>query len=258
MTESELLTAHLSDKLALCRKNDMLVFSRFLDFTERSEAARFCASRKASSVFYGGYDDAERTLCVFLPDFFSADMFPSYFYENPDDCPVCAVRCECAAGSPPLSHRDYLGSLLALGIKRTSVGDILVSDRSADIFVLPPLVPLILQDYSRAGRVPVKVSQISPRDIVLPEARVEHLRDTVASPRLDAVISAVFSLSRSKAEEAVLGGIVFVNDVRIIKPDLKISDGDKLVLRGSGKVKITSSGELSKKVRTVILFDKYL
>ena len=83
MTDSELLTAHLSDKLSLCQKNDMIVSTRFLDLTERAEAVRFCSVQKAPSVFFGGYGDAERTVCVFLPDFLSPDIFPQYFKGNP-------------------------------------------------------------------------------------------------------------------------------------------------------------------------------
>lgn len=258
MTERELLIAQLSDKLRLCLSREVITFSGFLDAASKSEAKRFCERQKASAVFFGGYAGAEREACVFLPEYLSPDMFPKYFAENPDDCPVKAVRCTSAAGSPPLSHRDFLGSLLSLGIRRESVGDILVSENSADIFVLPPLASFLISDYKRAGRVPINVSEIPPSEAAVPTANVAHMRDTVPSLRLDAAVSSVFSLSRTKAAEAILSGLVFVNDAVREKPDSKISAGDKLVLRGHGKAVITASDELTKKGRTVILFDKYL
>lgn len=258
MTDGEVLLGHFSDKLAECADENRITCTGFLDASQRSEAMRFCAARKARHVFFGGYEDAERTVCAFLPDYFDEADFPLYFLENEDDSPVVAVRCEYPKDAPALTHRDFLGSLMALGIKRETVGDILVSERSADVFVLPQIAEYLSRDFSRAGRVSVNVTKISLRDVRVPPQRTESHRDTVASMRLDAVVSAVFSLSRGKAEEAIVAGLVFCNDVRSFKTDAKVSEGDKIVLRGSGKARITSVGGFSKKGRTVILFDKYL
>lgn len=258
MTDGEVLLAHFADKLEECASENRITSTNFLDASQRSEAMRFCAARKARHVFFGGYDDAERTVCVFLPDYFGEDDFPAYFFENEDDSPLVAVRCKYPKDAPALTHRDFLGSLMALGIKRETVGDILVSERSADIFTLPQIAKCLLQDFNRAGRVSVSVSEISLRDVKIPAQRVESRRDTVASLRLDAVVSAVFSLSRGKAEEAIIAGLVFCNDVKTLKSDAKVCEGDKIVLRGSGKAMITSVGGFSKKGRTVILFDRYL
>ena len=184
-------------------------------------------------------------------------MFPSYFFDGGEDQPVRAVRCTWAQGSPKLSHRDILGSMLALGITREATGDILVSECSADIFVLPQMVDFLISHYEKAGRVPLSVREIPLSEVILPEVNIERMRDTVASMRLDCVLSAIYSLSRSKAEEAVSAGITFVNDIKASKPDAPIKDGDKIVLRGMGKAKIISSDGISNRGRVVIIFDRY-
>lgn len=257
MNEKDLLLSRLADKLRLCRERDCIEQTAFLDAASLSEAKRFCAAEKARASFFGGYENAERVLCVFIPDFYPEEMFPSFFYEQSDEAPIKALRCTWAQGSPVLSHRDILGSVLALGIERETVGDILVSESSADVFVLSHMAEFILSDYKKAGRVPLSIKEIPLSEVRVPEQNVERKRDTVASMRLDGVLSAIFSLSRSKADEAVALGIVFVNDVRASKPDAPVKDGDKVVLRGMGKAKIVSSDGVSKKGRIVIIFDKY-
>ena len=257
MSEKDLLVSRLADKLRLCRERDCIESTSFLDATSLSEAKRFCTAEKARAIFFGGYENAERVICAFVPDFYPDEMFPSFFYEQSDESPVKALRCTWAHGSPALSHRDILGSVLALGIERETVGDILVSESSADIFVLSHMAKFILSDYKKAGRVPLSIKEIPLSEVRIPEQNIERKRDTVASMRLDGVLSAIFSLSRSNAEEAVELGIVFVNDVRMSKPDAPVKDGDKVVLRGAGKAKIISSDGVSKKGRIVIIFDRY-
>lgn len=258
MTDGEVLAGHLSDMLGKCRAKDIITSTRFLDLAERSDAARFCSQHKADAVFFGGYDGAERTVCVFIPEYLGADMFPSYFYEYGEESPIGVLRCRYSKDAPHLSHRDFLGSLMALGVKRETIGDILVFDLYADIFAAREIIPYLLENYKKAGRVPLSTEEIALSDITLPDEKTEQHRDTVASLRLDGIIAAVFSLSRAKAEEAISAGLVFVNDENIQKPDGKVCEGDKLVLRGRGKAKLVSVGGQSKKGRTVIIFERYV
>lgn len=258
MNEKELFEKRLAELMLQCDNHAMITHTFFLDAEERSEAIRFCSSKSVNAVFFGGYDDAERTVCVFFPDYFQKESFPQYFIENPDDSPICALRCEYASGSPHLTHRDFLGALMALGIKREMLGDIIVGERTADIFVISHMAKYISENFNKAGRVPLTIKPINLNEINMSPFKTERRRDTVPSLRLDALIASVFSLSRSKAEEAIVSGIVFVNDRQILKTDAKISEGSKLVLRGSGKAVLVSASDVSKKGRTIILFDKYL
>ena len=258
MNEKDLFFKRLSELSRQCFENSMITNTNFLDAEERSEAMRSGSVGTNDPIFFGGYEDAERTVCVFYPDYVDRDTLPRLFYESTDDSPIRAIRCEYAKDAPSLSHRDFLGALMALGIKREMIGDILVGDRSADIFVMPQMVGYLIENFKKAGRVAIVANEIRLSDVNLPETKTVSKRDTVPSLRLDAVIASVFSLSRAKAEEAINAGIVFVNDRQTVKTDFKVSEGSKLVMRGSGKVKLLSASDISKKGRTIILFDKYL
>ena len=258
MTDDELLFSALSDKAAKCARDDYASFLGFLDTTERSKAEAFCRKNGYKHLFYGGFPDAERTVCVFLPYFFTEEEYLSYISENPEENPLSVISCTSPAGSPALSHRDYLGSLLSLGIKRGVTGDILVRENGADIIILKSISEFLLSNITRIGRASVSVSEKHTDALYIPEEKKENLRCTVPALRLDAVTGEIFNLSRSKACEAIEAGIVYVNNVSIIKPDKKLCVGDKLVLRGTGKAVITSAGELTRKGRIPLYFDKYI
>ena len=146
-------------------------------------------------VFYGGYDDAERTVAAFLPD-----------YASEADIPLCVIRADTAAGGRKLTHRDYLGSLTGLGIKREMTGDILVRDDGADIIILDDIKDFLLLNYGKAGRTSLDLSALPLSELNIPEAKTVMIKDTVASLRLDNVISSAFKLSRGKAAEAIRSG----------------------------------------------------
>ncbi|MBQ0010083.1 MAG: RNA-binding protein [Ruminococcus sp.] len=254
MNDTDLLYARLSDKRAECLRTYAATFTSFLDLPSCALAASFAKREHTDMVLYGGYPDAERKLCVFLPDYAATveDCFA------PDDLPLCVFRATAKDPDKMLSHRDYLGSLMALGIKRETVGDILVYEGGADLIVLSSVAGFLIQQYNTVGRTPIRSEIVPISELRIPDVRTEEIRDTVASPRLDNMISAAFRLSRSAAGEAISAGIVFVNDEPITKPDASVAEGSKLVLRGKGKVTVKSFAGESRSGRLVVLFTKYL
>ena len=254
--EKDVLFSHALDLARRCREDYVVTSTPFLDMAERDalgSALRGCGARH---VFFGGYADAERTLCIFLPDY--VDDAEAFFNENPDDCPMSVLRCKCRAGSPALGHRDYLGSLMALGIKREKVGDIVVYDGGADIVILKDIEKFLISEYKSAGRVNFETKIVVISDILLPEVKTELFRGTVASPRLDNLISEAFSLSRDAAAEAIEGGLVFVDGTKNIKTDARVAEGAKLVLRGKGKVIFKSVAGETRRGRLSVILEKYL
>lgn len=248
MNEDEALLAGIEDKIRQCLDNYMVTNSAFLDMRQRALAEARCRGHKGLRwCFYGGYEDAERTVAVFLPD----------YAELADNNPLALLRITSDSHSA-LTHRDYLGSLMGLGIKREMIGDILVREKGADIVIMKDMGDFLLYHYGKAGRTSLKAELASIDQIIVPENRVEEKRDTVASLRLDNLVSSAFSLSRGKAAEAVEGGLVFVNGKQSVKTDQQMKEGDKLVLRGKGKVLLKEVGGVTRKDRTYIVFDKYL
>ena len=173
------------------------------------------------------------------------------------------MRVTAPKGGRVLTHRDYLGSLLALGLDREVTGDILVrgpdekTGGGADIIVEEGVAEFIELNYGKAGRtnLTVEILPIDALDTGL--VNIVEKRDTVASLRLDNVVSSAFAVSRSKAAEAIRRGIVSVNSVECLKVDQMIEEGDRVTLRGKGKIALAEVGGRSRKDRIIVTFNLY-
>lgn len=247
MKEDEVLLAGVEDKIRQCLENYMVTNTAFLDMRQRTLAEVQCRQHRGLRYcFYGGYEDAERTAAVFLPD----------YAERKEHDPLALLRIT-RDGHRILSHRDYLGSLMGLGIKREMIGDILVREDGADIVVIKDMADFLLYNYEKAGRISLKAEIVPIDKILVPESRFEEKRDTVASLRLDNLVASAFLLSRGKATEAIESGMVFVNGLQSEKADRQIKEGDRLVLRGKGKVLLKAAGGVTRKDRISIVIHKY-
>lgn len=211
------------------------------------ESFEFMDFPPVRTLFYGGYEDAERVILINLPD----------YARLADENPLTVIRACKAEGSRQLTHRDYLGSLVGLGIKRELLGDILVREDGADIIVLSDIAEFILSNYCKAGRTGLSLSQHHISELIVPEAERTRITDTVASLRLDSVAASAFGLARAKAAEAIGRGLVFVNHVEVTKPDFQVKEGDKITLRGRGKACLTEIGGRSRKDRVYITIERY-
>lgn len=261
-TEDELLLSHCADLLRLCVDNCMLTYSRFLDIRQQSLVyGKFHREAGCRLFFFGGYDEAERSVAVFVPEIFgidTADALSAYFSENEQDLPIEALSITKDRFSQPLSHRDYLGSLMGLGIKREMIGDIIVSENGCLLVAEKKIAGYIAENMTSAGRATLTVQRVPLEKLSAVEAVFEKMFVTVASMRLDAVVGSVFNLSRAQALEVIGKGAVFVSGIQCEKPDKRIEIGDKLVLRGKGKVIIESMQGLNKKGKIRLNALKYI
>ena len=246
--EDQFLLSHIEDQFRRCEDRNVPAFTGFLDMRQQTLAADFCRSVGAKPQFLGGYPDAERRVCAFLPDYLDADSFDG----------VAGVRIRTAASLPkPLTHRDYLGALMGMGLKRETVGDILVRPDGADILVLSEMQDFLCAHFDGAGRARFEAQPIALSELIVPQAQTTLVRDTVPSLRLDCVLSSAFRLSRGNAGEYIDAGRVFVNGMQTLKRDAKVCEGDKLTIRGKGKAVLKSVGGLSKKERIFIELEIY-
>lgn len=262
MNSDELLIAKLEDKINQASDRYMIVAGDFIDTHQRKVAEDFVRSRKlpVRAMFYGGYEDAERCMPVFLPDY--VEMDGETVPEEVRDL-LRIIRVSVPKGGRQLSHRDYLGSLLALGLDREVTGDILVrkaDDRSgggADIIVQAEIADFIELNYDKAGRTSLKVETLPIDSLDTGSISIEQKQDTVASLRLDSICASAFGLSRAKAAEAIRRGIVSVNSVEALKVDMEIHEKDKIVMRGKGKTVLDEIGGTSRKDRIRIKLNLY-
>lgn len=251
--EERLLLARVLDKLELARDRGVPSHTGFLSPHERAVVEGLIrAEGWPRHLFFGGFADAERTVCAFLPDWLEEEDWLAGQEYNP----IRALRCTWTGGS--LTHRDFLGSILGLGLDREKVGDLLVGDGVCDVLVLEDVADFLLLHLEQAGRVHLKVSSISLEMVSPPPVQVRTIRDTVSSLRLDAVASSGFSISRGKAADLISSGKVQLNHQECLKPDRPVNEGDTLSCRGFGKCMVKEVGGPSKKGRIMIVLERYV
>lgn len=261
-TEDKLLISKIEDKARQCSENSMITNSDFLDMHQKSVAAAVrMPYPDIRMIFYGGFEDAERTVAVFLPDYIDAkteEELSAYFAETEDD-PLTVIELKKDKFSPTLSHRDYLGALMGLGIRREMTGDIIVSENGCKMAVLSKMAPFILENLGKAGRGTLTGRLLAPSE-AREGTKASGIPDsfTVSSMRLDSIVKNAFRLSRGDAAEAIESGVVFVNDIECTKPDRKILSGDKIVFRRKGRIIVEDCSSVSKKGRIIVEIIRYL
>lgn len=260
--ENKLLINYIEDRYRKFQREYSIVATDFYDLASQSLLNGFVREHAAEGVyFYGGYEDAERRGIVFVPDYLDIkgeDELISYFKENPRDCPFAVLSARIGQKGASLRHSDYLGSLLALGVRREKTGDILVSGEGAQILTAADIAPYLAENYIKAGRIPLSVRAVTVDELVITPPELKRIRTVISSPRLDNAVSAAFEVSRKAAAEAINRGLVFVNSTENRKPDFHLKGGEKLVLRGKGKAIYIGVCGSSRKGKDYVEFDRYI
>lgn len=241
------LVLHLDDIADLSVKYSKPYFSGFLN-ERQAELCRAVMQRKgvSSYCFWGGYDGAGRVmLCV----------YPEYCEPEYEDFPFVCINTKFRR-IDELSHRDFLGSLMALGIKRETVGDIVVQEGIASFFVTSDLEQYVRSQIRKIGRVGITFCS-DTADFNAVTRDFEEKVGVVSSLRIDSVVSAAANLSRSKAQKAVLSGLVAKNFEITYNTDCRVCSGDKISVRGYGKFIVQFDGSVSKRGKYRILFKQF-
>jgi len=258
MDKEAITLAYLSDKLAEAQRENRITYSKFLDMQTRSLAqARLAHVPGARALFYGGYPEAERCLCVFVPVCYaidSAEALAAYYEEREDISPMLVLRVK-KDNFTALSHRDYLGAALGLGVERDMVGDILVREDGCDILLLREVANYLAENLRQAGRATLNTEILPIAQLHMAAKSTMEKQVTVPSLRLDCVLAEAFALSRAAAAEQILAGNTYVNDRQIKKADRRLEPGDKLVLRKKGRVRLKSLVGQTKKGKQKLLLE---
>lgn len=248
--EDKLLLAKLWDKISAGFRRDIPAHTCFLSPREQ-EMARYLFGEQPGLVRFGGYGDAERKMICYLPDYLDVDNL----YDA--GSPVVCLHAEYYEGDT-LSHRDFLGALMGAGIARDTVGDICTGKGCCDFFVSAEIAPYILQNFSSAGRTRLHLTQVPLNQAAVQEPEVKELRDTLASLRLDSVISAGFRIGRSQAAQFISAGKAAIDGLPCEKPDKTVTEGTKISVRGLGKIKLQTVGGQTKKGRISVIIHRYV
>ena len=237
------LKKRLADLRSVCERFGRVTSGSFLTPAELYENA------SCGAVFYGGYEDAERKIAVFLPEWMDAQDF------DVSSCMSC-LEVQSYFGVP--THRDYLGAILGLGISRDRIGDILVSGDRAYVICMRSVGTAIVSDLDKVGRVSVRVREIPFAELPAPERKTKTISFTVKSPRLDAVASDIFGISRTDAAQAIKQGLVTLNYYVTLKSDASVKENDIISLRGKGKAVVSEIGGRSRRDRIFITAEIYV
>jgi RNA-binding protein YlmH len=193
--EDRMLLAKVWDKINAGIRKNIIANTCFLSLREL-DMTRYLFGNMEGLHPFGGYDGAERQMLVYLPDYLDESAL------RDEDSPVICLRATFFEGDTP-SHRDFLGALMGAGIARETVGDICVGKGYCDFFVTREIAPYILQNFTCAGRTKVHLEQIPLSEVTVAEPETKQIKDTLASLRLDSVISSGFRIGRSLAAQYV-------------------------------------------------------
>ena len=248
--EDKVLLAKVWDKVNTGLRKNIPANTCFLSLRELN-MTRYLFGQLEGLHAFGGYPDAERQMLIYLPDY----LDDSFFYD--EDCPLTCLRATFFEGDTP-NHRDFLGALMGAGIGRETVGDICVGRGSCDFFVTTEIAPYIMQNFLSAGRTKLHLEQIPLQSVSVPEPETKEIRDTVASIRLDSIISSGFRIGRSAAAQYVAAGKVAINGLPCEKPDKLVEEGAKVSVRGLGKIQLTTVNGQTKKGRISVVIHRYI
>jgi len=264
---SELLEARIEDYLTQADRGSVAV-SCFLSPGEKRRAERYLEQQGVQdrAVFWGGYDGAERTCLFLLPSFygdpsdwgFDDGAGVASFLDDASEDGVSAVRV-IGSGYRNLSHRDYLGSLLGLGLERDAIGDIaLQNEHEAVVFCKRHLRTFLIETLEKVASDAVRCREYVPDENFTDGRRYRPISDTVASSRLDCVVAALTNLSREGAQNAVRGGLVEVNFEQEERVDLALTPPATVSVRGYGRYVLRSFDGETKKGRLRLRADQMI
>lgn len=240
--EERLLFAKVLDQAAFSSKRHCYAFTDFLDMAKSGkflEKLRYETDLQVQA--FGGHMECERRMLGFAPD---------YMLLEETEFPICALRISLPQkfAQPDLSHRDYLGSILGLGIDRGKIGDIFVGEQETICFVKEEIAEYITTQLTKVSRTSVHVTRTT-WDKVTIQKEIETRKLTVASLRLDGVAGGVLHLSRGKIQTLIAAEKANVNWNTVTNASFLLKEGDMVSIRGYGRFRIVSIGGKNKKDR---------
>lgn len=193
---------------------------------------------------FGGFEDSERVIIGFYPEFLELDK---------KDFPISIVNITYNKKySSSLSHRDFLGAILGIGIKREKVGDIILNEDGNFCFLYDDITKYVVTNLRKVANVHVNASKVNPKNYNFNQVKLKEKLLILCSLRLDIILSSVFNISRSKSLNFIKSEKVFVNWCVQTNPAKLLSVGDNVTLRGIGKLKINEVCGKTKKDKLIL------
>lgn len=248
--EELMLQKRLIELSKLAYQRGIVTYSDFLNLNELNILHTMPKNELYTNYkVFGGYDFSERQMVAFLPD----ALCYEYFY------PISVLKISPLQKkfAESLSHRDYLGAILNLGIERSKIGDILVQDNSAILFIHQSLETFVQEELRRIKHTSVMAEPENFAEISY-KPKTEEKKGTVSSLRLDSLMALAFSSSRTKLVSYIENGKVFVNGKLITSNGYQIKEEDIISVRGLGRFQFKETLSQTKKGRYFVTIDMYI
>lgn len=227
------------DKVEIVINNHLIESTDFLDPYSRLLAKSIL--NRFMEIEYqedGGILETERQII---------SMYPDYYNSYDIDLNIIVLRIK--GDLEGLSHKDFLGAVLNLGINRSKIGDILLHDEYVDIIVKKEIADFIIINLERIGNKKITIVEKHLEDLTPSKVLYNEIKKTLPSYRLDAYISASYNLSRQESMSIVKAGHVKINWEPIDKVSKELEEGDIVSIRGYGRSILHSVEGISKKGR---------
>lgn len=237
--EERILISRVMDLSERCTSHGIITYTPFLNPREQSLVRSYCKGNFCIKS-WGGYDEAERAMLAFCPD----ESDEAYY-------PFSPLQITSSDGRV-FSHRDYLGAILGLGIKREKIGDIITDEDCAFVFCDDSVSEFVCLNLTGVSSSNVSCTPATDGRIFSYRRRYEERSVTVASLRLDCIVASATGLSRDKSTALIERGLVSHNYDIAKSPSVKVADGDVISARGYGKMKIETDHLTSRKGRTIV------
>lgn len=246
----------LDDDLLFCRRMEELssrAFSRncytqteFLTLAQQDMLLH--QSLPLAPTLWGGFDEAERKIATFGD--------PSLCgYEAPESVCCLKIAPRGAKFADALTHRDFLGSLMALGVRRELLGDILIENSTGYLFCLDSIADYLAEQLTQVRHTSVCCARCEAPAMALRQPDVSMVN--VASSRLDALLAAVFHLSRSAAQQLIAQEKVFLDSRLCLSASTQIREGALISARGYGRFRFESVEAQTRKGRLRVAIRNY-
>ena len=246
--EDKILLAQVLDKIEFSKQREKIEYTDFLDMYQIALVKTFLKKIEFENyVLFGGFENAERNILIIYPEKYNMAMVEKNYSKIIKAIKITLPEEE----KGKYSHRNYLGGIVKLGMKREKVGDILVSDDGADILVKQELGTLTRFENS-------KIEIIELQDVRKPEIKLEEITIIVPSLRLDNFVSDLARTSRSKAVQIIDSERVFINGQNETKASKQVKLGDVITIRGKGRFVVKEFSGSTRSGRTVIKIEKYI
>lgn len=245
--QEQLLCKRLLELADNTYQRDIPMFSDFLNLNEQEILNQILTKMPPICIkTMGGYSLAERVVVGFYPQERFDELIPL----------VCLkIEPLNRKFAEELTHRDYLGALISLGIERSVLGDIVVSNNCAYLFCLKKISAFIMQELVKIKHTSVFVTETEFDETV--SLQTEEITGFVASLRIDALLSLVTGMSRSRAVSYIEEAKVFINGKCVTSNGANLKENDVISVRGVGKFQYKGTSGTSKKGRLFVTVLKY-